>query len=67
MFDVLGIDGAALVVTALLAGMFIALMSLGLELQSRRGRLLADVVAHVGGDYELDEKKEVKICPEDEG
>jgi hypothetical protein len=66
MFNVLGIDGAALVVTALLA-VFIALVSLSLELQSRRGRLLADVVAHVGGDYELDEKKEVKVCPEDEG
>jgi hypothetical protein len=30
------------------------LLSLGLELQSSGGRLLADVVAHVGGDYELE-------------
>jgi hypothetical protein len=67
MFDVLGIDGAALVVSALLADMVIALMSLGLELQSSGGRLLTDVVAHVGGDYELEVEKEVEVCLEGEG
>lgn len=49
MFDVLGIDGAAPVISGFPADAMAGLMSLSLELYGGGGRLLADVVTHVGG------------------
>ena len=49
MLDVLGIDGAALVVSGLL-GVMADLVSMILELFGGRVRLLIDVIAHVGND-----------------
>lgn len=49
MLDVLGIDGAAFVISGLL-GIMTDLISMILELFGGRVRLLVDVVAHVGND-----------------
>jgi hypothetical protein len=48
MFDLLGIDGTAFVVSDLLAGIMTGLMPLSLELCRGGGRFLGIVVTHVG-------------------
>lgn len=49
MLDVLGIDGAAFVISGLL-GIMTDLVSMILELFGGRVRLLGAVIAHVGDD-----------------
>jgi hypothetical protein len=49
MFDILGIDGAALVVSSFLAEIMTGPVSLRLEFDGGGNRLLADLVTHVGG------------------
>lgn len=70
MFDVLRINSAALVISGLLAGIVIDTMSLRSEFYGGGGRLLGDVVTHVGdgpllgwGCEGLSEQREAGIAP----